>query len=225
MLRLAVIDPTQTRRPHVPPAIHTRRPASPCLGRGLRTLRGCADQSLARAHAGRRDQRPVQSPRVAQGHTRRVRRGRPDGSQPPGDAGGERQGARLGVAQPLRFPGDQPRRRSHPPRRARLRRRHPHPLGRPGHARRPGLRPGQPECRAPGAAVRVQQRLRRLRAPQRQQRARPAVRQPRVHQRGADVSRYRAPGSWRDAVRKHDPGDGRHRDGRARRFGAGGAAS
>ena len=79
-----------------------------------------------------------------------------------------------------------------PPRRGGLRRRRADPLGRSGAAGRAGVRSDEADRRRAARAVRLQLRLHRLfpDAGRRQSVApRPARRQPRIHQRGADVPR------------------------------------
>ena len=63
--------------------------------------------------------------------------------------------------------------------------------GDPLFADAPGLRPDEPDGGSPGAAVRLQQRLRRLHPARRRRRPRPARGQPRIHQRAPDVPRHR----------------------------------
>ena len=124
------------------------------------------------------------------------------------------------VALPLRR--DRGRHRPEPSRGGGLRRRHPDPLGRPGGRGRAGIRTDEADRRRAAPAVRLQLRLHRLLpdAGRGQSVAsRPAHREPRIHQRRADVPRPQAPGRQGRDVRRHDRGAGRHRDGRAWRRG------
>ena len=142
--------------------------------------------------------------RVASGPGRRpARRGRGTGGQ-------------------LRLHRGRGRRRRDPSCGARLPCRRPDPLGRPGPAGRPGVRPERADGRRAEAAVRLQQRLRRLLPDRGQLRARPARGEPRVHQRGDHVPQpLRPAGHQGGRLRADDPGSGRRRDGGARRLGAG----
>ena len=88
--------------------------------------------------------------------------------------------------------------------------------------RRARVRSAQAERRRAAAAVRLQLRLHRLLpdAGRRQSVAsRPARREPRIHQRRADVPGPQAAGRQGRDVRRHDQGPRRHRDGRAWRRG------
>ena len=101
-----------------------------------------------------------------------------------------------------------------------LPRRHSDPLGRPGPAGCPGVRPERTDRRGPEAAVRLQQRLRGLLPARGQLRAWPPCGQPRVHQRGDHVSRPLGPQDTRRRASANDAGHGGRRDGRAWRLGA-----
>ena len=86
----------------------------------------------------------------------------------------------------------------------------------------PAFDPKQQTRRRAAPAVRLQLRLHRLfpDAGRRQSVAsRPPRRQPRIHQRGADVPRPAAAGRQERDVRRHDGGARRHRNGRAWRRG------
>jgi hypothetical protein len=110
-------------------------------------------------------------------------------------------------------------------------RRGPDPLGRPGPGRRPGLLADRSDGRRPGPPVRLQQRLSRLFPAARRGESltpRPALRQSRIYQRGADVpwprpAGRRRPARPRQGLFRHDGGDRRrHRDDGPWRLGAGG---
>ena len=106
------------------------------------------------------------------------------------------------------------RHRRDAPRRRGLRRRRAAALGRSALCRCAGLRSDRADRRRAAQAVRLQQRLRRLHPARRLGRARPARRQPRIHQPAPDV-----PGHGDDQRRRRDrsraahQGAGRHRDG------------
>ncbi len=121
----------------------------------------------------------------------------------------------------LRLRRGRGRRRPQPPRGPRLPGRDPDPLGRPGPARRArrSIRaPRPPRRRSSSSATTTTSS-----ATSRSTAAREhglLVRQPRVHQRGADVPRPgRTAGRQGGQLRQDDQGAGRHRDGGAWRLG------
>ena len=76
----------------------------------------------------------------------------------------------------------------------------------------PAFDPKAQTARGAGPPVRLQHRFRGLHPHRRVERPRPARREPRVHQRGADVPRRRQPGRQGGGLRQDDARARRHRD-------------
>ena len=186
---------------------------------GLRGVRRHWTQSQRQSHDRRHHRRTLQPARPAQGRTRRRRHRR---DREPARDRSRRPGASAG-RYPLPLPGSPGRRRREASRRRRLRRRCRDPLGRPGVARCAGLRSDEADGGRTEAAVRLQQRLSRLSADAGRGQSvtpRPAGRESRIHQRGADVSGHRRrPDDQGAELRQDHQGARGHRDGRPWRRG------
>ncbi len=184
---------------------------------GRRGPRGCRRQPQRQRHFRRHRRGPV---RPARSPARAPRGRRHRGG---GDAAGAGGGCRRtghGLALPIQ--GDRRGLGRAPLRGGGPRRRRADPLGRSCPARRAGLRPTRPVGGGAGPAIRLQQRLRRLLPDARGRRSgrpRPPGRQPRVHQRGADVPRSRPPGHQERGPQGHDRRPRRDRDGGSWRHG------
>ena len=120
------------------------------------------------------------------------------------------------VSRSLPVRGGRGRRRHRPPRRRRLQGA---ALAQMGRQALPGflaVRSAHAIRNRTAQAVRIQQRLHRLFPDRRQQQPWAALRQSRIHERGADVPGLEGTSGY-DRLQGHDGGAGRHRDGGARR--------